>query len=352
MKFNKLRRITRQTLTQASRTERDSFNRWLATHRPAKNTQQEDLPSSQLPSKMSLVRVDKAQLFVIIDTCSIVKYRPEFIDFVVHLKQLFSNGSCPIKFIISLVVLEELDKCNRPQRKQVRQNDLTKISVPKDENDRNKNESNVRDVIEMAGGIGPPRMFMRFIEEEMRSSEILISDLDPFKKVPIPPGQDDFEIVNNDDRILDCCIRSKRFVDSLAHHPDTRVVLVTEDNVFKSKATTFSIVSYRWFEFKLKFKNFGLDHYTSTPIISSSNTVSIPSSVGDTPTLLKLGLANTRSKRVLLKNSLNPGVISTKRKIPISAKFRKLLECKPIVEIEESNTEDPITIVKEVINLK
>lgn len=333
------------------------------------------MPSSQLPSKMSLISENIEQLFVIIDTCSIVKYRPEFIDFVVQLKQLYLDKNCPIKFIISLVVLEELDKCNRSTKKHLNQNSTNLNVIKTEQGDPNRN-LDLRDVITFANGTGPPRMFMRFIEEEMRTCGILISDLDPFKKLKPNQGEASFEIINNDDRILDCCLRSTRFINSVAHHPRTRVILVTEDNVFKSKATTFGIISYRWYEFKIKFKNFGLDHYTSTPIIpsntSSSTEPTVETSVDQVePSVdqvessvkqVELSVKPAQSRMVLRSRpskadqSANPGakiMISTKKRIPVSTRFKKLFNnFRSIEEVtDQPDNQEPIKIVMEVINL-
>lgn len=290
--YNRLRRATRGCLSSVDQRDQDAFNKWLAQHKSSKHSQLTDLPSTKIIPKMSLIKANSAQLFVVIDTCSIVQFRSEFIDYVVRLKSLFSRGSCPIKIIISLVVLEELDKCNRPNKKrQPQQQPQVKLEEQARANSqqaspgkvllRNKNDHSnnldpkLEDLIDAANKNAktsePPRMFMRFIEEEMRTSEVIISELDPFKQTKLSNKELAFDVVNMDDRILDCCLRSRAFIQAHPHHLDTQVILLTEDNVFKSKATTFEIASYRWREFKAKFKNFGLEHYISTPLFGSTN---------------------------------------------------------------------------------
>lgn len=291
--------------TLARLEDEKSFNRWLAAHRASMSSQQTDLPSSHITPRTSLVSKDTAQLFVIIDTCSIVSFRNDFIDYITHLKKLYYRGRCPIRFIISLVVLEELDKCNRRAKRKVKADGVVEEKPTKllKSSDRPDGTTELKDFLEIAtkelsdrtNNINqirpePPRMFMRFIEEEMRTSDILISELDPFRRTKLKDGEKNFEIVNKDDRILECCLRTRAFVSSLCHHPDTKVVLISEDNVFKSKATTFEIPSYRWREFQAKFKNFGLEHYVATPqypITSTSKAQSNNISTDDSIMIVK-----------------------------------------------------------------
>lgn len=274
---NKFRRRVKRRLRFIDRSEEDAFNRWLDQIKSSKNSVITDLPSSQIVPRMSLISTDYPQLFVVVDTCSLVKHRVEFMDFVVRQKQLFSSNITPIRFIISCTVLEELDKCNRPTKRRRGQQEgeqqVVVTSGLKTEAQNDKKTSPVdpttKDVIDFVSGRpgDPPRMFMRFIEEEMRASEVLVPELDPFKRTQLQAQDRQFEIINKDDRILECCLRSKAFVEAARHHLDTRVILVTEDNVFKAKATTFMLTSYRWREFKHKYQNFGLEHYRSTPMI-------------------------------------------------------------------------------------
>lgn len=294
--FNRLRRKTKRDLSEVDKRDQDAFDRWLASQRTSKSSQQVDLPSSQLLPKMSLVSPSMAQIFAVIDTCSIVTYRSEFIDHVCHLKTLFPRGPVtPIKFIISLVVLEELDKCNRPGKKRMKML-IKDEQKPKDET--NKLEGLDTQTREFLSSINillgedqsgqttkinnestpkmigePPRLFMRFLEEEMRLSEVLVSELDAFKKTKLDKDEQAFEIINKDDRILECCLRSRAFIRSLPHHPSSSVVLISEDNVFKAKATTFGVTSYRWREFKAKYKNFGLENYVQTPVVPPQNKI-------------------------------------------------------------------------------
>lgn len=304
----KFRKRTKRFLeSEVNEQEHTSFRNWLASNRESKNSQQTDLPSSQIVSKQSLIRWDIPQLFAVIDTCSLVRFRPSFIDYIVQQKRLFDKGSCPIRIIISLPVLEELDNCNRRKPKKKRGGGANgKVKNEPDQSntktkgkqttstsspttiDLRQNNGNSKDNINTSTNTAssaadddnnqdknkvgePPRMFMRFIEEEMRSSEILIGDLDPQKKLGLKQREQTFEILNKDDRILDCCLRARSFINNNPHHPETNVILITEDNVFKSKATTYEVVSYRWQEFKLKYRNFGLTNYTSTPVVLNNN---------------------------------------------------------------------------------
>lgn len=285
---NRLRQLTRRSLSDIDRRDQNAFNRWLNAVRMCKTSQQIDLPSSQIPTKMSLIWPDRPQLFVVIDTCSIVAFRCEFIDFVVNLKRLFPSKCSPVRFIISLTVLGELDKCNRSKNKKQAK---LKSSTQSNDNNNNKNNNNnnsqhhknnpvnyddLEELLRAAEGNSknynnvtkssePPRMFMRFLEEEMRMSDILIGELDPHKLRTLNQKELNIEILTKDDKILECCLRSRAFISSHDHHSDTSVILVTEDNIFKSKATTFEISSYRWREFAIKYRNFGLNHYVTTP---------------------------------------------------------------------------------------
>lgn len=383
-KFNRLRRLTRSNLNQIARKEKDAFDLWLASHRPNQSSQQDDLPSSLLPSKMSQVSANQAQLFAIIDTCSIVKYRSDLMEFVVNLKKLYSSGACPIKLIISLVVLEELDKCNRPKKragtnqpaqripssKQLRsppsnnlgssvKNEMNNDKCINDNNNNNQcnfeNEparANLNDIV--GRHIEPPRMFMRFVEEELRVGDVLISDLDPFRRHRDATNDPSFEIVNNDDRILDCCLRSMNFVGSLPHHEKTRVILVTEDNVFKSKATTFGIASFRWHEFKLKFKNFGMDHYASTPISSSLLGPMAAINLEASPEAFRNKPARSPKKRrglgygmTIHRGSFGRFALRSKAAQAHVENFKRLMGVK-----EEAIDDSSVMIVKEVISLK
>lgn len=269
--------------------DQDAFDRWLASQRASKTSQQTDLPSSQLPTKSSLISDVSNQVFAVLDTCSIITYRTEFIDHVVHLKKVFAEGTSPIRFIVSLVVLEELDKCNRPGKKKIKklQSEAEKpLAVQKPNldclDDQTKDLLSTIDVLladdknsppgqqaanRLSHSDEPPRLFMRFLEEEMRQSNVITGELDPFKTIKLDVSEQAFEIVNKDDRILECCLRSRAFMNAVPHHPKSSVILISEDNVFKSKATTFGIISYRWREFRAKFKNFGLENYVPTPIV-------------------------------------------------------------------------------------
>lgn len=275
--INRLRRLTKRKLTGMSQHDRDAFNEWLDQKiKSSKHSRLSDLPSSQIMPRAALISADRPQLFVVIDTCTLVTYRAEFVNFVTRQKQMFSKQLSPIRFVISCVVLEELDKCNRPaKRKQATQMQSKTQAQPKRSPSavkKSNSDPNLSDLPlplpSSSTGVRidePPRMFMRFIEEEMRDGDVIIAELDPFKQLKLPPGEQNFEIINKDDRILECCMRSKNFIKSRPHHSETSVILVTEDNMFKSKATTFYITSYRWREFESKYKNFGLDHYIATP---------------------------------------------------------------------------------------
>lgn len=359
--YNRLRRLTKRKLSEASNQDRSTFDRWLASHRAGKQSQQVDLPSSQIPPKMAHVKEKIPQLFVIIDTCSICSYRNQFIDYITRLKHLFSLDTCPIKFIISLVVLEELDKCNRPQkrsksRQQKPNKDTEKLvgellqsclkvdsKIDKDLQDLiniGASSSASGTASEMGTSLNnhvpePPRMFMRFLEEEMRMGEILISELDPFKKTPLSTDEQSFEIVNKDDRILECCLRSRAFVMAQPHHSDTNIILVSEDNVFKSKATTYGIASYRWLEFKAKYKNFGLHHYTATPMLQSNrSTYSFN---------LSSGWNSDLHHQPLISNSKRADIMECK-KIPKSDSSTD--------QASENTGNDSVIFVKEVIIIK
>lgn len=290
-KFNRLRRQTRKNLSKVDESEQKAFQRWLDSINQSKRSLQSDLPSSQLPSKMSHLNTDIAQLFAVVDTCSIVNFRAEFMNFVTTLRKNFSFTTCPVKFIVCLPVLEELDKYNRrgtrarqqPAGENNDQNNpiLSKQTTRTDATDV-ENEAkpisrpqvdNLSDICRLSQGQAPfnrssepPRSFMRFLEEEMRLGQVILGELDPFKKVQLSAEESAFEIVNTDDRILECCLRSQAFVRSQMHHKETKVILVSEDNIFKSKATTYGIVSYRWTEFANKFKNFGYENYVATPV--------------------------------------------------------------------------------------
>ena len=99
---------------------------------------------------------------------------------------------------------------------------------------------------------------------------MLIGDLDPCRLLKLPP----FEIVNHDDRILESSLRAKEFIDSRPHHTDTRVVLVTEDNIFKAKASTFQVASFRWREFTARYHNFGKKNCVASPGLQKSCVIS------------------------------------------------------------------------------
>lgn len=285
IKFNKRKRLFKTALSVVDKEGQKTFRIWLEEHREAKRSQQFDLPSSQLPNIMNILNPNIPQLFVVIDTCSIVANRNDFIDYVTTLRKMFHHNTCPVKITICLAVLEELDKCNRPRKKrsselEQQQQEAQRATATIDERFAAENGDIVELVNSPAKFQDPPRYFMRFIEEEIRMSEILISELDPFKRTPYLNKRDEsFEIINSDDRILDCCIRTKAYLHHNNVHSGTKVILVTEDNILKTKATTYGVVSYRWKEFKLKYKNFGLKHYTSTPGVNvSATTKPIPSS--------------------------------------------------------------------------
>lgn len=298
-KFNQLRRQTRKNLSKVVESEQKAFQEWLNSLNQSKRSLQSDLPSSQLPSKMSHINTSIAQVFAIVDTCSIVNFRTEFMSFVTTLRKNFSFVTCPVKFIICLPVLEELDKYNRRSGKggahkqaaaAAGENNPTNVILAEQTNHTEapgmakeskpflrRQDEDLRDICRLsqaqapfqggAGGTsGPPRSFMRFLEEEMRLGQVIVGELDPFKQVQLAADERAFEIVNSDDRILECCLRSRAFVRSQMHHEATKVLLVSEDNIFKSKATTYGIVSYRWTEFANKFKNFGHENYVATPV--------------------------------------------------------------------------------------
>lgn len=300
---------------------------------------------------------DIRQLFVIIDTCSMITHRAEFIDFVTNLGDVFEGSKCPIRFIISLPVLEELDKYNRRPTKRTK-NKVKQEEEVEEEADRsnvNNNNNNISiledpndpvlsELLAQARELAvdqskttsqtcrrePPRMFMRFIEEEMRIGHRLIGELDPGKELPLRAREINFEIVNKDDRILECCVRSRAFIQSNPHHPDTSAILVTEDNVFKSKATTFDIPSYRWREFSIKYKNFGLKNYTSTPLLPSSSSSSCgqPSSIPGFGVLFHQQQSGLKLPTLLLNGTVKVKSKKTKR------------------------DDDDVIIVKEVIDIK
>lgn len=282
LRGNRLRRKTSRLLEQEElRLDQAAFNRWHNQSKTSKNSQQVDLPSSQIPSQMSMLTPESPQLFAIVDTCSLVKFRREFMDYVTRLKQTFSDKRSPVRVIICVPVLEELDRCNRPRRflkSETNQQDLDNRLNRQNVASRTK-ETDMREVVNAAGiGSGggnyrssventnpdPPRMFMRFIEEEMRMKNILIGEFDPLKKIKM---EINFEIINPDSRILECCLRTKAFINKHNHHEDTRVLLITEDNIFKAKATTYEVASFRWLEFEPKYRNFGLANYVPTPLI-------------------------------------------------------------------------------------
>lgn len=268
-RYNELRRLTRSGL---SKQVNNTYTKWASEHyKYSKYSQMEDLPSSQLVSKASLIKENEAQLFVVIDTCSIIHYRERFLSFLIRQKKLFPN-SPPIRFILTVPVLEELDKHSkrprnkRPDKGQIKEENKSVIRT------ENKSEpSEDLDLVNIVKGINSdvytPRYLFRIIEEETRTNGVLISDLDPANKTKLGEADQDFEIVNNDDRILQRCLVFRKFINDLAHHKDTKVVLVAEDNIFKIKATTREIISYRWSEFECKYKNFGLKNCNPTPMV-------------------------------------------------------------------------------------
>lgn len=296
-KTNRLRRLTKYELKQR---EDDAFQDWLKSHRHSKTSQQIDLPSSQLRKNEDLVSLATRQIFAVIDTCSIVKHRVDFMNSIVRLKKIFPKYESPIKYIISIEVLRELDKYNRRPKGQKRssntnnnsdnnvngdhlcENNDANSSKQLDYNqstsktnaacgqDRDPYDIFVDDFVKLDKKTeiadSPPRMFMRFLEEELRDKNVLIPELNPGLK----GAHGNMEILNSDDRILNCCLAATEFIENLPHHPGTQVVLITEDNLFKSKATTLDVISYRWKEFDVKFRNFGLEHYVSTPLVPIS----------------------------------------------------------------------------------
>lgn len=266
IRFNKLKRLTEVGLSSNVR-KQNTYQVWAAEHyKHSKYSQMEDLPSSQLPSKASLITNDRAQLFVVIDTCSIIGYREKFLSFVIRQKRLFPV-SPPIRFILTVPVLEELDshsKRNKRKRAQVKEE-----GPPATENN---NELKIdADLINIVTRVSPdihtPRYLLRIIEEETRMNGVLVSDLDPGNKTKLVGADQDYEIVNNDDRILHRCLVARKFISDVSHHEDTKVILVAEDNILKIKATTRGIVSYRWAEFECKYKNFGLKNCSPTPLV-------------------------------------------------------------------------------------
>jgi rRNA-processing protein FCF1 len=248
----------RNQLKSADTHNQAAFCKWQNEYiRDSKHSTQDNLPSSQLPSLESLVLAYQKQLFVMIDTCSLVKHQADFIDYVTNLRKSFRGSQCPIRFIIPLVVVEELDKCNRrPQKKQ--RHNTPEVKVDDGRNPPIEDVVNNRD---------PPRSFMRIIEEELRTFQIIVPDLDPTRRFSLP--SDSLCSTINDNRILDSCIRSQRFIQSLPHHDGTKVILVTEDNNFKTKATTFQVPSFRWREFVMKYHNFGRKNCVETPLVPS-----------------------------------------------------------------------------------
>lgn len=242
-----------------------AFDRWFeSTLKPGKYSTLTELPSSRVPDAMSHIDPNRPQIFAVLDTCSIVSNTIEFIDYVTNLRNTFRNDS-PIKFIISLTVLEELDKCNRPNKKrkdnkeQVQQNQQKILDETNSITCKNPNTP----VDDLFMRKEPPRAFMKFISDEIRMNQILIPQMDPFKKIQIPS----FEIINKDDRILECCLRCTEFIKAQPHHEDTRLILITEDNIFKTKATTYGIASFRWREFSVKYLNFGKRNCVATPVL-------------------------------------------------------------------------------------
>lgn len=300
-----------------------AFNRWLdANIKDSKHSKQTDLPSSQLPDEMSQIDPSHAQLFAVLDTCSIVRSTIQFMDYVINLKRSFPKNS-PIKFIISLTVLEELDKCNRPTRKKPQQQQqlqghCEEISL----RERDQLDPPIGDLLHTRE---PPRSFMRFIEEEVRAGQILIGQLDPFKTIKIPP----FEIINKDDRILECCLRGAGFIKSQPHHPDTRLILITEDNIFKTKATTFGVPSFRWREFEAKYHNFGRNNCVPTPLLPTKT-----NRVNDNPPIVKIVDAKCAIKQ------------QTKSDVPKQI-VRKILGD----NLTKQSQSDDITFIQEVITI-
>lgn len=258
--------ITKRRLTSLYSSDQKAFKRWYSTCRLSKTSQNDDLPSSQIKPRSYLISPTSPQLFAVIDTCSLVRYRSEFMEYVANLKETFVSSECPVKIIICLTVLEELDKCNRSYKKNnntnPQQDKLANIVC----NNANWPTQN-SDIVRLTKPDQPPRMFMRFVEEEMRTSQVIIGDLDPHRKLELNSEDKMFEIVNKDDRILECCMRARAFIASQAHNSQTISVLISEDNVFKSKASTYMVPSYRWLEFCAKFKNFGLNNYAPTPLV-------------------------------------------------------------------------------------
>lgn len=378
------RTIVRNQLSTVDLKDQCAFKRWLDTVKSTKNSQQTDLPSSQLAPRMSHINPNIQQLFVVIDTCSIVRWTHEFMDFVTNLKNLYKRDDCPIKFIISLTVLEELDKCNRPLKKRGQQQQQLgdQLDVkPSFLKERNDSEPPVEDLLR---NNTPPRLFMRFIEEEMRTGQILIGELDPYKQIKLEACETIFEIVNKDDRILECCLRSWAFIRSKPLNQKTKLILVSEDNIFKAKASTFGVASFRWREFEAKYRNFGQRNCVPTPIFppksshatnlagpcqpstSSPRLDPIMSLLQPTqqviPTLklgdqlkdsdnsrsVSCGSESSRRSSLLIRGIRNNGKKSSAQKELV----RKVLE-DGVAQQEKSDirTSDEIVIVKEVINI-
>lgn len=263
------RPIIKNQLATIDTNNTKAFNRWLDTVKSSKNSHQKDLPSSQVTPIMAHINPDMQQLFVVLDTCSMVRYTHQFMGFVTNFKSLYMNtNKTPIKFIISLTVLEELDKCNRPKQKNSQRQ---KGKQPQQEDVKpshlvGQKQTDHPPVDDIINGKEPPRLFMRFIEEEMRVGEILIGELDPYKTIKLNAP---FEIINKDDRILECCLRSVAYIHSRPHFEGTRLILVSEDNIFKAKASTFGVASFRWLEFEAKYRNFGQKNCVPTPVCPS-----------------------------------------------------------------------------------
>lgn len=267
-KFHRLRRLAKGGLANV---KQDTYSRWAAEHyKNSKYSMMEELPSSQLPPKVSIIDKERPQLFVVIDTCSIIKYREKFLAFVTKQKELYRESS-PIRFILTIPVLEELDNHGKSssRARKPRPQKQPEINLVKS-NENITLLDHDTDLVDFVTGsrslTHTPRYLFRIIEEETRTHGVLISDLDPANKTQLSEVDKDFEIVNNDDRILHRCLVSRQFILNVAHHKDTKVILVAEDNILKIKATTRGIVSYRWLEFECKFKNFGLRNCISTPL--------------------------------------------------------------------------------------
>lgn len=342
IKYNRRRRLTKNLLGCKDKEGQIAFENWLAAHRNSKKSQQSDLPSSQIVSKMQVIDANKPQLFAIVDTCSVVSHRTDFIEYVTHLKDTFPGQTCPIKLIISLPVLEELDKCNRPKK-------LKKDS-----------DSTIPTTTLVTNIIDPPRNFMRFLEEEIRVSDIIISELDPFKKIPLNSKQQTFEIINKDDRILECCLRTQAFLNDNKRHADTKVILISEDNVFKAKATTYQVLSFRWLEFKLKYKNFGHKNYAPTPLFPNGiPTRKRPAKIYDPRWMANplkfFGPTGSDVETTSIDNN-NIDAVEIRKEIVRKEIERRLSASNSDKRIEDKKEEnkidnDDVIIVKEVINI-